>query len=126
MQSGSSSGGGDDQPTRAGGVPLYKVARKQRPATLRLVKGPGSPKDFLLELEESIVGRGLDAHIFIDSDSVSRKHAVFERKDGVTACRDLGSRNGIFVNGSKIQSAELHDGDAIQIGDALFMYRDGN
>src|SRR5262245_42156029 len=68
-------GGSDDQATVAGGVPVYKINKQARPAVLRLVKGPGAPKDYVLDLEEVIVGRSQDAHIIIDSESVSRRHA---------------------------------------------------
>lgn len=123
-----SSGKGDsgDQATVAGGVPVYKINKKTRPAVLRLMKGPGAPKDYVLDLDEVVVGRSQDAHIIIDSESVSRRHAVFERSEEGHRCRDLGSSNGLLVNAEKLESAELADGDSIQIGDALFMYRAGS
>jgi pSer/pThr/pTyr-binding forkhead associated (FHA) protein len=122
----SSKGGSDDQATVAGGVPVYKVDKKTRPALLRLVKGPGSPKDYALDLDEVIVGRSQDAHIIIESESVSRRHVAFERTNAGHLCRDLGSSNGLLVNAAQVQSAELKDGDSVQIGDALFMYRAGS
>jgi pSer/pThr/pTyr-binding forkhead associated (FHA) protein len=125
MSNQSPKGGSDDQSTVAGGVPVYKMSKKTKPAALRLVKGPGAPKDYLLDLDEVVVGRSQDAHIIIDSESVSRRHAVFERSDGGHRCRDLGSSNGLLVNAEQVGGAELKDGDSVQIGDALFMYRAG-
>jgi pSer/pThr/pTyr-binding forkhead associated (FHA) protein len=122
----SSKGSPDDQATVAGGVPVYKMNKTARPAVLRLVKGPGAPKDYVLDLDEVIVGRSQDAHVIIDSESVSRRHAAFERGEQGHRCRDLGSSNGVLVNATLVPAAELKDGDSVQIGDALFMYRAGS
>lgn len=122
---GDSSGKKEDQPTAVGGVPVYVVRQRERPFALRLVKGPGAPKDFALELAEVVVGRGLDAHITIDSESVSRRHARLQLVDGRYAIEDLGSKNGIFINGEPTRSAGLVDGDSVQLGDALFVYQQG-
>jgi len=121
----SSKDNSDDQATVAGGVPVYKINKTAKPAVLRLVKGPGAPKDYVLDLDEVIVGRGQDAHVIIDSESISRRHAAFERSESGYRCRDLGSSNGLLVNATLVPSAELKDGDSVQIGDALFMYRAG-
>jgi pSer/pThr/pTyr-binding forkhead associated (FHA) protein len=121
-----SKGNSDDQATVAGGVPVYKVNKAAKPALLRLVKGPGAPKDYVLDLEEVIVGRSQDAHVIIDSESVSRRHAAFERTAQGHRCRDLGSSNGLLVNATLVPGAELKDGDSVQIGDALFIYRAGS
>jgi pSer/pThr/pTyr-binding forkhead associated (FHA) protein len=122
----SSKGSSDDQATRVGGVPVFKVNKQARPAVLRLVKGPGAPKDYVLDLDEVIVGRSQDAHIIIDSESISRRHASLHRTEGGHFCRDLGSSNGLLVNAERREIAELKDGDSVQIGDALFMYRAGS
>jgi pSer/pThr/pTyr-binding forkhead associated (FHA) protein len=116
---------GDDnaaKSTRHGGVPVYMVKKGAKPAGLRLIKGPGAPKTFALELEEVFVGRGLDAHITIDSESVSRRHARVYRSEDAFACEDLGSSNGLFINGERTTGKTLADGDTLQIGDALFVY----
>lgn len=116
---------GDDnaaKSTRVGGVPVYMVKKGAKPGALRLIKGPGSPKTYALELDEIIVGRGLDAHITIDSEAVSRRHARIVFSDDGFSCEDLGSSNGVFVNGERTPRAALRDGDTVQIGDALFVY----
>lgn len=121
-QSGNHDDDDDEQPTREGGVPVYVVNRKTRPAALRLVKGPGAPSNIALAMHEFIVGRSNDAHFTVDSDAVSRKHAAFRQTEAGTHLEDLDSANGVYVNGTKVQSATLHDGDSIQIGEALFIY----
>ncbi|UQA61660.1 FHA domain-containing protein [Polyangium aurulentum] len=73
--------------------------------------------DLELPVGEFIVGRGPECQLAVDDPLVSRKHAALHvRKDGVVA-QDLGSRNGVLVNGLKIDGPrELSPGDKIRIG----------
>jgi hypothetical protein len=73
--------------------------------------------DLELPVGEFIVGRGPECQLAVDDPLVSRKHAAFHvRRDGVVA-QDLGSRNGVLVNGTKIDAPkELSPGDKIRIG----------
>jgi pSer/pThr/pTyr-binding forkhead associated (FHA) protein len=55
--------------------------------------------------------------VVVDADGVSRVHAVFERFGDTWCVRDLGSRNGTFVNGERIIGERaLHSGDEIVLG----------
>src|SRR3989304_2222251 len=55
--------------------------------------------------------------VVVDADGVSRVHAVFERFGDAWCVRDLGSRNGTFVNGGRIIGERaLHSGDEIVLG----------
>jgi pSer/pThr/pTyr-binding forkhead associated (FHA) protein len=55
--------------------------------------------------------------VVVDSEGVSRVHAAFERFGDTWIVRDLGSRNGTFVNGSRIIGEHaLHSGDEILLG----------
>jgi pSer/pThr/pTyr-binding forkhead associated (FHA) protein len=110
-----------NEPTVAGGAPIYVVQRRARPLFIRQVKGLGSPRDIQLELDEVIIGRGHDAQICIESGAVSRRHAALIRSEEQYVCVDLDSSNGVYVNGKRVTKAELRDGDTIQVGDALFV-----
>jgi hypothetical protein len=112
-----------DDPTVAGGAPIYKVHRLARPLYLRQIKGPGAPRDVLLDLDEIVLGRALEAQIPIDSGAVSRRHAALLRSEDRYTCVDLESSNGVFVNGQRVTSVELRDGDTVQVGDALFVFQ---
>ena len=90
-----------------------------------LVRGPGAPHTFRLELDEIVVGRSLQAHISVPSESISRRHLALRRRGPEFSCVDLGSTNGFFVNGVRVHSAVLRDGDTIQLGDVIFIYREG-
>lgn len=63
-----------------------------------------------------VIGRELPAHVLVDHPLVSRRHAelVF---DGLWQVRDLGSTNGTWRNGLRLQAAELHEGDEVRLGD---------
>jgi len=66
--------------------------------------------------ERTSIGRSPDCGIFLDDVTVSRKHAVLMQGDGVFTIEDQGSLNGTFVNRKRVESAQLEDGDELQIG----------
>ncbi|MFL5943846.1 MAG: FHA domain-containing protein [Gaiellaceae bacterium] len=65
---------------------------------------------------ETTIGRSPDCGIFLDDVTVSRKHAVLRENDGAFMIEDQGSLNGTFVNRKRVESAQLDDGDEVQIG----------
>jgi len=65
---------------------------------------------------ETSIGRSPDCGIFLDDVTVSRKHAVIVARDGGFFVEDQGSLNGTFVNRKRVESAQLEDGDELQIG----------
>jgi pSer/pThr/pTyr-binding forkhead associated (FHA) protein len=120
-----SSKSGTSHPTEVGGIPVYVVQKPAEPATLRLIKGPEAPKTYTLEVPEIVIGRGEEATIVVESASVSRRHAQLKRVGIGFSCEDLGSANGVFVNGTRRETVELQNGDTLQIGDALFVFQAG-
>jgi predicted RNA-binding Zn-ribbon protein involved in translation (DUF1610 family) len=62
------------------------------------------------------IGRSMSAHVRFDDPTVSRRHALVHREDGVVRILDDRSLNGIFVNGERIEMRELEDGDRLLIG----------
>ena len=66
---------------------------------------------------ELVIGRSSEATVQIEEDGVSRAHARLELlPDGQTQVVDLGSRNGTFVNGERVTTKVLRDGDRIEVG----------
>lgn len=75
-----------------------------------------------------VVGRSLEAVLRLDSDGVSRFHARLEHsKQGLLVLSDLGSSNGTYVNGRRLEQPEpLNDGDRVRFGPrASFVVRYG-
>ena len=66
--------------------------------------------------ERTAIGRSPDCEIFLDDVTVSRQHALLVERDGQFYIQDEGSLNGTFLNRSRIESAQVDDGDELQIG----------
>jgi pSer/pThr/pTyr-binding forkhead associated (FHA) protein len=79
-------------------------------------RGPNAGSRFLLENTMTAAGRHPESEIFLDDVTVSRRHAVFERRAGGYVLRDVGSLNGTYVNGDRVDEYELRNGDEVQIG----------
>ncbi len=62
------------------------------------------------------VGRSSKCELRVDDSLASSQHARFEQQDGLWCVVDLDSRNGTFVNGSRVEGATLMDADMIRIG----------
>lgn len=67
---------------------------------------------------ESVVGRSVYCSVIISNPSVSRIHASITHENGETYVRDLGSKNGTFVNGKQIDNTPvlIDIGDRVRIG----------
>src|SRR5437764_15272008 len=84
-----------------------------------------------LELNEGTfaVGRNASCQLSLDDPLVSRRHAIFELQGGAVTIEDLNSRNGVIVNGHRIEAkVSLAVGDRILIGSqelTLLAARDG-
>ncbi|MGL5864022.1 MAG: FhaA domain-containing protein [Phycicoccus sp.] len=77
----------------------------------------------------TILGRDDSADIILDDPGISRRHSELRvTTDGphtVATIRDLGSTNGTFVNGERIASERLEDGDRVTVGRTSITYRAG-
>lgn len=85
-------------------------------ALLVVRRGPNVGARFLLDQDETIAGRHPSADIFLDDVTVSRRHAQFLRHGSAFEVKDLGSLNGTFFDGVRIETALLSDGAEVQIG----------
>ena len=69
-----------------------------------------------------VIGRSEQADIFVDNPTVSRRHALVECDERGCRITDLNSFNGTYVNGERVQTKELADGDQIVIGNSLIYF----
>jgi DNA-binding NtrC family response regulator len=72
--------------------------------------------------ERVVIGREAPAEIVLPVNAVSRVHAEIVSQHGELVIRDLGSRNGLIVNGRRVAAAQLEDCDEVRIGDALLKF----
>lgn len=85
-------------------------------ALLVVRRGPNVGARFLLDADVTTVGRHPEADIFLDDVTVSRRHAEFTRHGSSFQVKDLGSLNGTYFDGVRIETALLSDGAEVQIG----------
>lgn len=67
------------------------------------------------EQMEYIIGRKSDCHICYPSETVSRSHALLQRRGDFWYVIDRDSANGVYYNGRRVKSARLHNGDTVFI-----------
>lgn len=85
-------------------------------ALLVVRRGPNVGARFLLDSDVTTVGRHPEADIFLDDVTVSRRHAEFLRHGTAFRVKDLGSLNGTYFDGVRIDTALLSDGAEVQVG----------
>jgi pSer/pThr/pTyr-binding forkhead associated (FHA) protein len=116
----------EEQPTAVHEVPAaISVRAHKKPFILAQVEGPGAPRDFVLQLDEMVVGRSLQANISVEGGGISRQHFKLRKSGPEYTATDLDSANGTFLNGVKTHSAVLREGDVLQIGELIFVYHEG-
>lgn len=76
-------------------------------------------REITLREGEFLLGRSRSCAVRIDEDSVSRNHAMLSLRGGQARIRDLGSANGVFVNGRRVEKElQIADGDEVLLGSA--------
>lgn len=85
-------------------------------ALLIVKRGASDGSRFLLDTEVTLAGRHPNADIFLDDVTVSRKHVQFVRDGKKFEVKDLASLNGTYLNGRRVDSVTLTDGDEVAIG----------
>jgi pSer/pThr/pTyr-binding forkhead associated (FHA) protein len=91
-------------------------------ARIRVVGGPCSGETLEVAGGKLLIGREEDCHLRPESEFVSRHHCALLLDDYTLRIRDLGSKNGTYVNGHRIGSAAtilVHD-DVVAIGEMTF------
>ena len=87
---------------------------------LVLFKIDGSQKTFDLPSNTTVIGRRHDCDLCISLKRVSRRHCQLNKNEESVKIRDLGSQNGTFLNGERIDGATVKAGDYIKIGPLTF------
>ena len=82
---------------------------------LLVLRGAGVGGRFLLDANETKIGRDINNDICLDDITVSRSHALISKTDGYSI-KDLGSLNGTYVNAIAVRESKVLPGDEVQIG----------
>ncbi|MCC7386328.1 MAG: diguanylate cyclase [Deltaproteobacteria bacterium] len=107
----------DTTTTQAFGfVPLVELEQKNRSAALLVLSGRSAGRSFTLTRDETLIGRTPESEVRLDDDGVSRRHAKVVRSDGQWIVMDLGSTNGTYHDGERVQVLTLYEGAKIQLG----------
>jgi pSer/pThr/pTyr-binding forkhead associated (FHA) protein len=91
-------------------------------AVIVTLSGTTAGNEYVLDRAQMTIGRGPDVELAFDDTTMSREHAAFEVIDGAMRLRDLGSTNGVLVNGSPVLQIELKHGDRIELGEHQFQF----
>ncbi|MDP2876010.1 MAG: FHA domain-containing protein [Holophaga sp.] len=89
-----------------------------------LVQESTGVREFELVDNEIQLGRELDNSLRLADPSISRHHAVIRRTDSGYEVQDLQSSNGVLVNGTRVQTATLQDGDRVTLGQIQMTFVD--
>lgn len=92
-------------------------------AYLIIKHGENRGKDFKIIKDETTIGREPENDIVIPNPTVSRFHAKITRSEDKYFIEDLGSANGTMVNGIRVTKELLHDGDIVQLGDVVLVFK---
>lgn len=92
---------------------------------MKLIVLAGAKKGAAVPIKKSsfVIGRSRECALRAGSDAISRKHCELRQDDAGITVRDLGSRNGTYVNDSKIEGTlSLSHGDTLRIGPLEFRF----
>ncbi len=107
--------------------PLDPTGATSRTPALICINGRSVGQTFLLSKEETTIGRAPECDVFLDDEGVSRHHAKVIRKDDSLVLMDLGSTNGTYFDGERLDVLTFQDRQRIQLGTATileFRYQD--
>ena len=88
---------------------------------LVMFKPDGERRSFSVARDVTVIGRREDCDLRIPLGDISRKHCRLIKDGNVLKLEDLGSSNGTYRNGERIQETELSPGDTVQLGPIAFV-----
>jgi hypothetical protein len=91
-------------------------------AFLNVIGGADRGRQYELVLPETRIGRGADQDLVLADIAVSRRHITVHAEGARFRLRDLGSGNGTLVNGQRVDTVILNDGDQIELGNTLMRF----
>lgn len=86
-----------------------------------MFRADGQRRSFSVTRDMTVIGRREDCDLRIPLGDVSRKHCRIIMDGRIMRVEDLGSSNGTFKNGERIQQTEVSAGDTLQVGPVVFV-----
>jgi pSer/pThr/pTyr-binding forkhead associated (FHA) protein len=115
----------DDAPTRVEREEDIRASFESIPQQvphLLIIGGNNRGREYTLKLGDNSIGRGVDNDIILADIAVSRKHTLVCYEGNQFVVRDLGSGNGTLLNGNRVASNPLQDGDQLELGNTLLRF----
>jgi len=107
----------------SGPTVLFETQTGEKRAELVIIQGNDPGMVFRLGQHRMVIGRRETNHIFLDDFNISRRHAQLDYLEGNYFISDLGSLNGTFVNGQRVEKQQLESGDRIRLGTTELEFR---
>lgn len=92
-------------------------------ARLKVLQGPDSGAVYVLTTPKASVGRGTESDVVLTDLKASRRHALFSRDLQGWSVKDLGSSNGILLNGRVVPSSRLKPADTVALGETILQFQ---
>jgi len=99
-----------------------EAVQAQLRARLKVVAGEQEGEEYMLNRELTRLGRALENDIVLIDIASSRRHLELKRHAQGFSLRDLGSANGVSINGQRVLDDELYDGDVIEVGETRLRF----
>src|SRR3954469_22951994 len=94
-------------------------------AILVMFRSTGERRSFSVTRDVTVIGRREDCDLIIPLGEVSRKHCRLVKDGDLLKVEDLGSANGTYLNGQRVQESLLAPGDTVQVGPVVFVLQLG-
>ena len=102
------------------------VLSNEREPTLTMLFGEGQELIFSIKRNRTTIGRDIENDIVLRDSKISKVHAIIVKENGEIWIEDLDSKNGVYVNGRKIEGKKkLMNGNLIKLGFTILRFECG-
>lgn len=88
----------------------------QQAPKLLLIEPSGARREVVIKKTPFTIGRDVTSDLLLRDNRISRRHATIHAENGHYRIEDCNSKHGTFVNGARVEQAELHNNDRIEFG----------
>jgi diguanylate cyclase (GGDEF)-like protein len=103
-----------------------QLSGEQPSACLIVISGGDIGDQHRIKINQTLIGRSINADIQVNDDSASRDHALIIKDRNGYRVADNESKNGCFINDKKVGECYLHDGDLLRVGNTIFKFLSRN